>query len=75
MFVENLDVETYKQGSNYHVSISWGENYYETDPYNNKEYALSEAKGFLEGLELKLKAALENINQQLEKGGKNEDGD
>lgn len=69
MFAESIDVEVYRKGENYHVSISWGENYYETDPYSRKDYALSEAKGYLEGLDLQLESALNDINRQLEEGG------
>lgn len=71
MFAEHLDVETCRNGNNYQVSISWGENYYETDPYSKKEYALSEAKGYLDGLEIKLKTALDDIGKQLEEVGEN----
>ena len=68
MFAESIDVEIHRKGENYYVSISFGENYYETDPYSNRDYALSEAKGYLEGLDFQLESVLNDINRQLKEG-------
>ena len=65
MFAENIDVEIHRKGELYYVCISLGENYYETDPYKNRDYALSEAKGYLEGLKMKICDELLNIERQL----------
>ena len=73
MFAESIDVEMHRKGEKYFVCISFGETYYETDPYSNKDYALSEAKGYLEGLDFQLEGALDYINTLLEEGGKDED--
>lgn len=64
-FADTIDVDVYHVGGRHCVSITWGENYFETDPYKNKEYALSEAKGYLEGMEQRLEAALNDINNRL----------
>ena len=73
MFAESIDVEVHRKGEIYYVCISFGETYYETDPYSKRDYALSEAKGYLEGLDLQLENALNDINKQLEEGGNDED--
>ena len=67
MFAESIDVEVHRKGELYYACVTWGENYYETDPYKNRDYALSEAKGYLEGLAIKLEAELNNIDMQLTK--------
>ena len=73
MFAESIDVEVHGEGGKYYICISFGETYYETDTYSKRDYALSEAKGYLEGLDLQLENALNDINKQLEEGGKDED--
>lgn len=40
--------------------------YYETDPYKDKECALAEAKGFLEGLRVQIDNYIERIDRVLE---------
>ena len=65
MFAENIDVESHRKGDLHYVCISWGDNYYETDPYKEEFHALSEAKGYLEGLKIKLDIELQNIEKQL----------
>lgn len=40
--------------------------YYETDPYKDKECALAEANGFLEGLKVQIDNYIERINRVLE---------
>lgn len=64
MFAESIDVETHKIGELHYVCISWGDNYYETDRYNNRGQALSEAKGYLHGLAEKLETEIHNLEQQ-----------
>jgi hypothetical protein len=65
MFAKGIDVELCKRKDLYYVSISLGEEYYETDPYQNKDYALSEAKGYLDGLKTQICNELLNIERQL----------
>ena len=67
MFAKGIDVELCKEKDLHYVGISFGEEYYETDPYKNEDYALSEAKGYLDGLKMKLDIELQNIEKQLNK--------
>lgn len=67
MFAESIDIESHRKGDLHYVCIFWSENYYETDPYKEESYALSEAKGYLEGLKIKLDIELQNIEKQLNK--------
>lgn len=67
MFAENIDIESHRKGDLHYVCISLGDNYYETDPYKEESFALSEAKGYLEGLKIKLDIELQNIEKQLNK--------
>ena len=48
-FSRPVDFETSLVNNKWVTSISFGENYYETDPYEDKECALSEAKGYIDG--------------------------
>lgn len=65
MFSNGVDVELCKKKDLHYVGISLGENYYETDPYKNKDYALSEAKGYLDGIRTVLCDKLLEIENQL----------
>lgn len=65
MFAKGINVELCKEKDLHYVSISLGEEYYETDPYKNKDYALSEANGYLEGLKTQICNELLNIERQL----------
>ncbi len=40
--------------------------YYETDPYKDKECALAEVKGFLEGIKIRIDNYIERIDKVLE---------
>ena len=40
-----------------------GEEYYETDKYLSKGYAISEMLGYLEGLEVLIKTEIENLKE------------
>lgn len=42
-----------------------GEEYYETDSYVKKEYAISEMLGYLEGLEVLIKTEIENLKGMM----------
>ena len=64
-FAKGIDVELCKEKNLHYVSISFGKEYYETDPYKNKDYALSEAKGYLEGIKTQICNELLNIERQL----------
>lgn len=66
-FAEHIDIESHRKGDLHYVCISWGDNYYETDQYKEESHALSEAKGYLDGLKIKLDIELQNIEKQLNK--------
>lgn len=42
-----------------------GEEYYETDMYKSKEYAVSELIGYLEGLSVLIKKEIENLKGMI----------
>ena len=77
MFAESIDIEVHRKGELYYACVTILEREsplalavgvcQETDPYKNRDYALSEAKGYLEGLAIKLEAELNNIDMQLTK--------
>lgn len=43
-----------------------GEEYYETDRYLSKDYAISEMIGYLEGMEVLIKKEIENLKGMME---------
>lgn len=47
------------------ASVDIGEDYYETDPYQSKDLALCEVKGFLEGVKAKIEGVLQAIERQI----------
>lgn len=59
--VVELDVYQTKEGHKATVSI--GEEFYETDPYKSKDLALSEVKGFLEGVQVQIESTIKAINE------------
>ena len=48
------------------IGVTIGGQYYETDLYSRKDYALCEAKGYLEGVRTQIDGILDNINKELE---------
>lgn len=46
-FLPKTDFEIYQWNGRWKVSISIGDEYYETDPYKRKEDALNEARDYL----------------------------
>lgn len=73
MFAPNLDIEHVRRaglnGPKHVVCVAWDEMYYETDAHDTKEAAMSEALGYLHGLEKELEAGIASVKQQMEKGG------
>lgn len=61
----DIDVVVSNKGM-WSIGLSIGDEYYETDPYTRKEYALSEAKGYLEGVKAQLEDALKFIENEME---------
>lgn len=62
-----IDIEVFSSDKGkWSLGLYVGDNYYETDPYTRKEYALSEAKGYLEGVKAQLEDALKFIENEME---------
>lgn len=62
-----ISVDVNEDNGSYNVGINWGDNYYQTDPYKRRDYALCEAKGYLEGIKIQIDGCLEYIDKELEK--------
>lgn len=52
------------------ASVDIGEDYYETDPYQSKDLALCEVKGFLEGVKAKIEGVLQSIEREINEDNK-----
>lgn len=61
-----VDHEAYKRRGKWVCSISIGDEYYESDPYQYKVNALSEVLGYLEGIDMQIKAEIEAIKKEME---------
>ena len=48
--------------------VEVGYHRYETNHYKEKDYAMSEVKGYLEGLMIQMKEFMEYIDNELKKG-------
>ena len=46
-------------------AVSIGEEYYETDSYAKKEYAISEMLGYLDFMDLLIKTEIENLKKMI----------
>ena len=62
-----ISVEVYERNGRFVAGVDYGEQYYETDPYKRRDYALCEAKGYLEGIKAQIDGCLEYIDKELEK--------
>ena len=62
-----FSVEVNEDKGKYVAGIFFGEHYFETDPYKRRDYALCEAKGYLEGIKTQIDGCLEYIDKELEK--------
>ena len=65
-----VSIDTFKHTFKGHdkllVGVYIGDEYYETDPYSRKDYALCEAKGWLEGVKAQIEGVLDAINKEIE---------
>lgn len=66
-FSRPVDFETSLVNNKWVMSVRFGENYYETDPYENKECALSEAKGYIDGHIANLKDLSSTFAREIER--------
>lgn len=62
-----FSVEVNEDKGEYVAGIYCGKQYYETDPYKRRDYALCEAKGCLEGIKAQIDGCLKYIDKELEK--------
>ena len=46
-------------------TVCIGEEYYETDQYKSKDYAISEMLGYLEFLDILIKTEIENLKEMI----------
>ena len=67
-----ISVEVYERNGRFVAGVDYGEHYFETDPYKRRDYALCEAKGYLEGIKAQIDGWLEYIENELEKEDNNE---
>ena len=66
-FTSKVELDFYQTKEGHKASVSIGEEYYESDPYQSKDLALCEVKGFLEGVKSKIEGALQAIEKQINK--------
>lgn len=57
---------TFKDCDKFFVGVRIGVEYFETDPYSRKDFALCEAKGWLEGVKAQIEGVLDAINKEIE---------
>lgn len=65
-FASKVDHIIFKGSGKWICSARIGEEYYESEPCKHKANALSEVLGYLEGIEVQLKAEIEAIRKELE---------
>lgn len=68
-FACEIDIDTLKTYDGKYKGVITMDNqdfYYETDPYKDKECALAEAMGLLEGLKVQINTYIERIDKVLE---------
>lgn len=56
------------KGGAWHGVVTIGATVYGTELYEEKDYAMSELKGYLEGLMVQMKKYVEYIDNELKKG-------
>jgi hypothetical protein len=65
-FAAKVDHESLLRKGKWICSANIGDEYYESDPCKYKANALSEVLGYLEGIEVQIKAEIESIKKELE---------
>ena len=61
----NLDVWIESKINEHKASVSIQEDYYESAPYKSEDLALSEVKGWLESIQIKIESTIKKINQRI----------
>lgn len=64
-FTSEVELDFYQTKEGHKASVSIGEEYYESDPYQSRDLALCEVKGFLEGVKAKIEGVLQSIERQI----------
>lgn len=64
-FTSEVELDFYQTKEGHKASVSIGEEYYESDPYQSRDLALCEVKGFLEGVKAKIDGILQAIERQI----------
>lgn len=64
-FTSEVEFDSYKTKEGFKASVSIGEEYYESDPYQSKYLALCEVKGWLEGIKAKIEGILQSIKSEI----------
>ena len=61
-----VSIEPYEFHGKSYVGVHIGEEYFEAAPYQRKDFALCEAKGWLEGVKAQIEGVLDAINKEIE---------
>ena len=63
----DINVTVLEKNKKFSASINIDGAYYETSPYDRRYCAISEAKGFLEGVKAQIDGVLDYIEKELNK--------
>lgn len=61
-----VSIEPYEHHGKSSVGVHIGEEYFETDPYSRKDFALCEAKGWLEAVKVQIGATITLIDKEID---------
>jgi hypothetical protein len=64
-FTSEVEFDLYQTKEGHIASVSIGEEYYESDPYQSRYLALCEVKGFLEGVKARIEEVLQSIEREI----------
>ena len=60
-----VDIDRYERHGKTSIGVNIGEEHFETDPYSRKDFALCEAKGWLEGVKAQIEATITLIDKEI----------
>ena len=65
-FTSEVELNTWHiKSEGFKASVDIGEEYYESDPYESKDLALCEVKGYLEGVKAEIEGVIQSIEKQI----------
>ena len=64
-FTSEVEFDFYQTKEGHKASVSIGEEYYESDPYQSRDLALCEVKGWLEGVKARIEGVLQSIEREI----------